>query len=698
MELKLKLILFACCLLWSASSAIALGDLNDDLVDPVIVATAREQISSDRMHVTVLAMAFSPDGKTFVSASATDPTLFFREMPTGQVVGQVKAPGKGVRKIEFTRDGAHIVTFGDEVAVWDVKERKILSHWRVPGYATNYALSPDGRIVALGRNASLLDRVGILELRDAQSGHLLREFGVPNYRAMGGLSLTGIALNTLAPGGWMLAPHALCQAVTVAVKENGLSVRSIEFSSAGDFVASAVESASRSANQHLRVWKTSDGSLVANHSLTNASSVESIAMLPASDQAAIPMGCESFDLPDGKQRVVAGPRPLMTTLLNPRRMLAQGNCGPAVIDPQSGKILFTLIDESGQSPVLAVISPDGTCVAGSDLSGHITFWSTSRAIVAAVHRLPALRCQLILDRAAYLPGESVEWRCRLTNVSDKPVPVYASSQSPDQSAITLRLRSLGRLRTARPSPHPISIAPPTMLAAGASVDLRFASPAPGVIAAGQGETYRMNSLASADIAYVEYDPPAGAPAEAGTRMISQPVQLLRDPGPAFSHPVYSDWIKSTDGAIAVRLHLDSALFSGNGNVFVHGEIRNDADHPVTIRVPEDDLYASMRVAGPAGVAPPAKPFSRFPRFITLQPGAASLLYGIVDPDRFPQSAGLGQFEIRYAFHSFGGKNAANLWTGDIAVPPLRYWRVDHLSDAPAEALGPGQDSSASAGK
>jgi len=459
-----------------------------------------------------------------------------------------------------------------------------------------------------------------------------------------------------------------------------------------------VQSSSRSANQDLRIWKTSDGSLVASHPLSNASWVESLAMLPASDQVTVLMGCESFDLPGGKERIISGPRPLMVALSNPRRMLAQGNCGPAVIVPQSGKTLFTLLDESGQSPVLAVISPDGTYVGGSDLSGQITFWSTSRAAVAALHRLPVLRCQLILDRAAYLPGESVEWRCRLTNVSDKPVPVYASSQSPDQSAITLRMRSLGRLRNARPSPHAIKIASPTMLAAGASIEMRFASPAPGVIAAGGGETYRMDSQASADIAYVEYDPPAGAPPEAGARIISQPVELLRDPGPAFSHPVYSDWIKSADGTIAVRLHLDSALFSGNGNVFVHGQIRNDADHPVTIRVPEDDLYASMRVAGPAGVAPPAKPFSRFPRFITLQPGATSLLYGIVDSDRFPQSAGLGQFEIRYAFHSFGGKNIANLWTGDIAVPPLRYWRVDHLSDAPAEALGPGQDSSASAGK
>lgn len=698
MELKLKPILFACFLFVAASSPIALGDSNDDLVDPVIVATAREQVSSDRMHVAVLAMAFSPDGKTFVSTSATDPTIYFREMPAGQLVAQVKARGKGVRKIEFTRDGHRMVAFGDEIAVWDVKERKIISHWRLRGYATSYALSPDGTIVAIGQNASLLDRTGILELRDAQNGRLLWESGVPNYAAMGGLSLAGIALNTLAPGGWILAPHALGQAITVAVKENGQSVRGIEFPSEGDFVASAVQSSSRSANQHLRVWKTSNGSLVTTHLLSGATSVESIAMLPASDQATVLMGCDSFDLPDGKQRIIAGPRPLMAALSNPRRMLAQGNCGPAVIDPQSSKTLFTLLDESGQSPVLAVISPDGTCVAGSDLSGKITFWSTSRATVAAVHRLPVLRCQLILDRTAYLPGESVEWRCRLTNVSDKPVPVYASTKSPDQSAITLRLRSLGRLRIARPSPHPINIGSPTMVAPGASIELRFVSPALGVIAAGQGETYRMDSQSSADIAYVEYDPPTGAPPEAGARMISQPLQLLRDPGPAFSHPVYSDWIKSTDGAIAVRLHLDSALFSGNGNVFVHGEIRDDADHPVTIRVPEDDLYASMRVEGPAGVAPPAKPFSRFPRFITLQPGATSPLYGIVDADRFPQSAGLGQFEIRYAFHSFGGKGSSNLWTGDIAVPPLRYWRVDHLSDAPAEALGPGQESSASAGK
>lgn len=698
MDLKLKPIILACCLLCVAMSATALGDSNDDLVDPVIIATAREQISTDHRHVAVLAMAFSPDGKTFVSASTTDPTLFFRELPTGQVIARVKAPGKGVRKIEFTRDGQRMVTFGDEVAIWNVNDHTIVTHWPDHRYATSYALSPDGKTVALGRNASLLDRVGILELRDAQSGRLIREFGAPNDAAIGGLGLGGVALNTLAPGGWVLSPHAFGQAITIAAKDSGQSTRSVEFSSQGDFIATAVQSSLSSTGQETKVWKTFDGSLVAIHPLPRARSVESVAVLPTSDQASVPVGCNSFDLPGGKERIVAGPRPLMAARSNPRRMLAEDNCGPAVVDPQSGKPLFTLLDDTGQSPVLAAISPDGKCVAGSDLSGLITFWSTSRAMVASVHRLPALRCQLILDRAAYLPGEGVEWRCRLTNVSDKPVPVYASAQSPDQSAITLRLQSLGRLRIARPSPHPISIAPPTTLAPGASIELRIASPAPGVIAAGQGETYLMDSQSSSDVAYIEYEPPASASPEAGARLISQPVELLRDPGPAFSHPVFSEWIKSADGAIAVRLHLDSALFSGNGNVFLHGQIRNDADHPVTIRVPQDDLYASLRVDGPTGVAPPAKPFSRVPRFITLQPGATALLYGVVDPDRFPQSAGLGQFEIRYAFHSFGGRDTPNVWTGDIAVPALRYWRVDHLSDAPAEALGPGQDSSASAGK
>ncbi|HEX5243094.1 MAG TPA: WD40 repeat domain-containing protein [Tepidisphaeraceae bacterium] len=694
----MKPIILACWLLLGAASPIVLGDSNDDLVDPVIIATAREQVSTSRMHVTVLAMAFSPDGKTFVSASTNDPTLFFRELPTGAVIAQVKTPGRGVRKIEFTRDGNRLVTFGDEVSLWNVKDRSIVAHWPVKNYATSYALSADGNTVALGRNASLLDRIGILELHDVQTGRLLWEYGVPNYAAIGGLSLAGAALNSLAPSGPILSPRAFGEAITTAVKESGLSARSIEFSSDGNFVAAAVQTSSTSSDQEIKVWNASGGSVVTTHPLPRAHSTETLAISPTSDHAAVPVGCDSFDLPSGKERILAGPRPLMAAQSNSRRMLADGNCGPAVIDPESGKPLFTLLDETGQSPMLAAISPDGKCVAGSDLSGRITFWSTSRAVVASVHRLPTLRCQLILDRAAFLPGESVEWRCRLTNQSDKAIPVYASAQSPEQSAITLRLRSIGRLRTPRPSSHLISIAAPTMLAAGASIELRFASPAPGVIAAGQGETYLMDSQSSSDVAYVEYDPPAGAPADAGAKLMSQPVELLRDPGPAFSHPVYSDWIKSADGTIAVRLHLDSALFSGNGNVFVHGQIRNETDHAVTIRVPEDDLYASIRVEGPAGVAPPAKPFSRFPRFITLQPGATSLLYGIVDPDRFPQSAGLGQFEIRYAFHSFGGKNTPNLWTGDIAVPPLRYWRVDHLSDAPAEALGPGQDSSASAGK
>ena len=101
---------------------------------------------------TVTALAFAPDGKTLVSGS-NDDTLRVWESPTGTLRRVLAGHGNDVKAVCFSRDGKRIASGSKDATVrlWDAKTGRFLPtlrghYWGVEAVA----FAPDGKTVASG--------------------------------------------------------------------------------------------------------------------------------------------------------------------------------------------------------------------------------------------------------------------------------------------------------------------------------------------------------------------------------------------------------------------------------------------------------------------------------------------------------------------------------------------------------------------
>jgi hypothetical protein len=648
-----------------------------ELPEPVVISASDLAHPGANEKNRVRALAFSPDGHLLVTAAGGAAGLCFWDGDTLRRLSAVEVPRKGsMRAIAFSADGGRMFTFGDAVTCWDPAAHKVLSQWHVNGQSFSFALSPDGRTVAIGRYTDRDQRKGLLELRQSSSGAMIRQ-----------------------------------------VEGRGDTIRSLAFSSDGRLVAGAVQQEFSEAIHAVRVWDVASGRQVNEFDIKRGRAVDAIAF-----DAGAPVhgfGLSTFPVDAGSLNVIGGPSPFDVSPAA-GRAIVRGECGPALCDLHSGRMLGTLDTSANDDASWPfAISADGRTMAAAAPTGALVVWTTDRARAKAAGRLPDLSCEMLVDRSQYLTGEAIGWRCRLTNVSDKPLPVYAWANAPQRSAIRLRMTEAagGNMRpertreVAQASPAANPAIPPTLLAPGESMELRFNPVGPDAIAAGGGNVISLGAdAASLDIARVEYAPtPPDGPDARGTgagvkgdtgasarRVTSQPLAIARDPGPAFSRGVYSDWIKSSDGAVSVRIHTDSALYGRNAGIFIHGEVRNNSGHPLTCRVPQDDLYAGLHIIGPRGPVPSRERPTRRPRYITLEPGGIAAVFGPLGPEHFDGIDLLGEYSIAFEYRSASARAdaPANLWQGSVTTPPIRVWRVPSLAAAPPEALRPTQEASA----
>jgi WD40 repeat protein len=97
----------------------------------------------------VLSVAFSPDGKRLVSASA-DYTLLLWDVRTGKTIGDpLTGHGKEVFSAAFSRDGRRIVSgMGDgTIRLWSVRAAVPIQQG---AWLYSMATSADGRLIASG--------------------------------------------------------------------------------------------------------------------------------------------------------------------------------------------------------------------------------------------------------------------------------------------------------------------------------------------------------------------------------------------------------------------------------------------------------------------------------------------------------------------------------------------------------------------
>ena len=123
----------------------------------------------------VTSIAFSPDGKTFVSGSA-DNTLKLWDVSTGKEIRTFRGHSGDVTSVAFSPDGKIIISgsgglFDNTLKLWDVSTGKEIRTFRGhSGGVTSVAFSPDGKTFVSGSDDNTL------KLWDVSTGKEIRTF------------------------------------------------------------------------------------------------------------------------------------------------------------------------------------------------------------------------------------------------------------------------------------------------------------------------------------------------------------------------------------------------------------------------------------------------------------------------------------------------------------------------------------------
>jgi hypothetical protein len=125
----------------------------DHTVSVWVVATGEQKLCLSDHETQVIALAFSPDGPTLVSAcNSKDATgdIYLWDVATGKRTGVLHGHDQGVMEVAFAPDGRTLVSAaeGDMIIVWDVaarKQRLKIADASGSGLVRRVRLLPDGK-------------------------------------------------------------------------------------------------------------------------------------------------------------------------------------------------------------------------------------------------------------------------------------------------------------------------------------------------------------------------------------------------------------------------------------------------------------------------------------------------------------------------------------------------------------------------
>jgi WD40 repeat protein len=123
----------------------------DQLGDP-LPAEAILRLGTSRLHHEVASLAWSPDGKAFLTGSNSDNYARLWDSKTGKELQCFRGPSQGVYSVLFVSGGKHVITFhGQSILCWDARTGKEV--WRFEEEEDKdkmyglLMLTPDGKTV-----------------------------------------------------------------------------------------------------------------------------------------------------------------------------------------------------------------------------------------------------------------------------------------------------------------------------------------------------------------------------------------------------------------------------------------------------------------------------------------------------------------------------------------------------------------------
>ena len=330
----------------------------------------RQELKTFSGHTSrVFTVVFSPDGKTLASGSA-DQTIKLWDVQTGQELKTLSGHTSSIESVEFSPDGKTLASgsWDNTIELWDIQTGKELKTFTGHTLAIqSVTFSPDGKMIA----SASADQT--IKLWDLVSGHEIR-------------TLSGHNLNVesvkFSPNSKTLVSASLDKTIKLWDVQTGQEIKTL--SGHTDQVFTVVFSpdgktlASGSADQTIKLWDVQTGQELKTLS-GRTSSIGSVAFSPDGKTLASNSDktIKLWDLQTGREiTTLSGHINIVTGVaFSPNgKILASANYDQTIKlwDGASGQKLTTL---SGISFVSSVVfSPDGKTIASGNLDKTINLW------------------------------------------------------------------------------------------------------------------------------------------------------------------------------------------------------------------------------------------------------------------------------------------------------------------------------------
>nr|VFK63165.1 MAG: WD domain-containing protein, G-beta repeat-containing protein [Candidatus Kentron sp. TUN] len=198
---------------------------------------------------------FSPDGRTLLSANATDDNLFkLWDVETGKTIRTFQGYSGRVFSVAFSPDGRTALSgsFDNTLKLWEVASGRELRTFKGhSGAVYSVAFSPDGRSILSGNNHKTLKLWEVASGREIRTlqGHSGSVWSVA-FSPDGRMALSGSRDNTLKH--WDLASGRELR----TLEGHAGTVRSVAFSPDGRSILSGSD------DDTLKIWSAASGKVI----------------------------------------------------------------------------------------------------------------------------------------------------------------------------------------------------------------------------------------------------------------------------------------------------------------------------------------------------------------------------------------------------------------------------------------------------